>query len=245
MFDIHGKKVLLTGATGGIGRGIVKLIHELGGVIAISGSRQEALSEITEEFGENIYSIQADFSQQAQVEELVSKAQDKMGGLDILICNAGITDDKLTLRMSNASWQRVIDINLTSTFILNRNAARIMLKNRQGRIINISSVVASTGNPGQANYVASKSGMIGLTKTIAQELAGKNITANCIAPGFITSPMTDKLTDAQKENIIKNIPMGEIGKPEDISAAVVFLMSDEARYITGHTLHVNGGMYTN
>ncbi|MBQ4875363.1 MAG: 3-oxoacyl-[acyl-carrier-protein] reductase [Rickettsiaceae bacterium H1] len=241
MFDIKGKRILLTGATGGIGKAILEAANKLEAKVIISGTREQALSELREEFG--VYIIKADLSDKNQIEDLVKNAQAKMGGIDILICNAGITDDKLILRMDDESWEKLIRINLTSTFMLNRNVAKIMLKQRYGRIINMSSVVAFTGNAGQANYVAAKAGMVGMTKSIALELASKNITANCIAPGFIATPMTARIREAQKENIIKNIPVGKIGEPKDIAAAAIFLMSDEAKYITGQTIHVNGGMY--
>ncbi len=244
MFNISGKKVLLTGGTGGIGFEIAKSICKLGGIVTISGTREDALLSIKDELGESVHTIKANLSEEKDVESLVDQAYEKMAALDVLICNAGITDDKLVLRMNNESWDNVLNINLRSTFILNRQALRIMSKQKYGRVINMSSIVGCTGNPGQANYVASKAGMIGMTKSLALEFAGRNITANCIAPGFIETPMTDKLSDAQKENIIKNIPMKKIGEPSDIAAAAIFLMSDEAKYITGQTIHVNGGMYS-
>ena len=241
MFNVKGKKVLITGATGGIGRSILGELSKLGSVVTISGTKEDVLSDLGSRF--NIHTIKADLADKNQIHDLVVHAREKMMGIDVLICNAGITDDKLILRMSDESWDRVINVNLTSTFILNRNVARIMLKQRYGRIINMASIVAFTGNQGQANYVASKAGMVGMTKSIALELASKNITANCVAPGFIKTPMTDQLTNIQQEKITKNIPMGKIGEPKDIAAATIFLMSDEARYITGQTIHVNGGMY--
>ena len=243
MFSIKGKKILLTGATGGIGQDIARAVHQLGAIITISGTREEALSQIKSELADNVYTIKTNLSEESEVESLINAAHEKMNGLDVLICNAGITDDKLILRMANESWDKIMNVNLRSTFILNRNALRLMSKQKYGRIINMSSIVGCTGNPGQANYVASKAAMIGMTKSIALEFAARNITANCIAPGFIETPMTDKLSDAQKENITKNIPMRKRGTPNDIAAAAIFLMSDEAKYITGQTLHVNGGMY--
>ncbi len=240
MFELKGKKVLLTGGTSGIGKQILSTLSELEAVITTCGTREEALSSIASEFKVN--AVKADLSDREQVNNLVDTAYEKMGGIDALVCNAGITDDKLLLRMSDESWDKVININLTSTFLLNRRVARIMSRQRYGRIINMSSVVAFAGNPGQVNYVASKSGMVGMTKSIALELAGRNVTANCIAPGFIKTPMTDKLSDAQVERALSKVPLGCIGEPGDIAAAVVFLMSDEAKYITAQTLHINGGM---
>ncbi len=242
MFDITGKRILLTGATGGIGKRILETLHNLGVVITISGTRKEVLADLQSQF-QGIHVIRADLADRQEVEGLAIKAQEKMGGIDGLICNSGITNDQLLVRMSNYAWDDVININLTSTFILNRNVAKIMFRQKKGRIINISSIVGSIGNQGQANYAASKAGVDGMTKSIALELANRNITANCIAPGFIKTPMTDKLAEVRKSKIIESIPMKRVGEPKDVAYAVVFLMSDEASYITGQVLHINGGMY--
>lgn len=241
MSVIANKRVLLTGATGGIGIAILRALSDIDATITISGTRTDVLTDLSSQFG--VYTVKADLSDAEQIKNIVHVARDKMGGVDVLICNAGIAEDKLVLRMSDESWDDVINVNLRSVFLLNRDVAKIMLKQRYGRIINMSSVVAFTGNAGQANYVAAKAGMVGLTKTIALELASKSITANCIAPGFIDTPMTDKLTDIQKHNIIRNIPMGKMGAASDIASAAMFLMSDGAKYITGQTIHVNGGLY--
>ena len=242
MFSLTGKTALITGASGGIGAAIAKALYEAGAKIAISGTRVNALEELKNQIGEGVHVLPCNLSSPEDVEKLVPAAEAALGGVDILVNNAGITRDGLAMRMKDEDWQAVIDVNLTANFRLSRAAVKLMMRKRFGRIINITSVVGVTGNPGQANYVASKAGLIGMTKSFAQELATRNITANCIAPGFIASPMTDVLNDKQKEAILGRIPAGRMGGPTDIAAAVVYLASDEAGYVTGQTLHVNGGM---
>jgi 3-oxoacyl-[acyl-carrier protein] reductase len=241
MFDLSGKKALVTGATGGIGGAIARALHKAGAQVALSGTRQEALDAIAAELPGSV-ALRCDLSDAAQTDALVARAEEGLGGLDILVANAGITKDGLLLRMKDDDFERVLDINLGSYFRLARAASKGMMKRRHGRIIAITSIVGVTGNPGQANYAASKAGMIGFTKSMAAELASRGITANCVAPGFIVSPMTDALNDAQKEAITGNIPAARLGQPNDIAAAVLYLSSDEASYVTGQTLHVNGGM---
>ena len=243
MFDLTGKTALVTGATGGIGAAIAKALHKAGATVAISGTRAQVLEELKAELGgERVVVLPCNLSDAAAVEKLVPEAEAAMGSLDILVNNAGITKDGLAMRMKDEDWASVIDVNLTASFRLARAAMRNMMKKRHGRIINITSVVGVTGNPGQANYVASKAGVIGLTKSLAQELAARNVTVNAVAPGFIATPMTDVLNDKQKEMILGRVPAGKLGTPEDIAAAVIYLASDEANYVTGQTLHVNGGM---
>ena len=241
--DFTGKKVLLTGATGGIGQAVLKAFIEAGATVVASGTRQEVLEEICRKLGDRAIPITCNLRDQESIKSLVNLSIEKMGSIDILVCNAGITKDNLSMMMKIDDWNDVINVNLTSTFLLNQLASKIMLKQKFGRVVNIASVVGVTGNPGQANYVASKAGMIGFTKSIADEFATRNITFNCIAPGFIESPMTDKLNEVQKEQIAKRIPMGRIGTPEEIAHGVLFLASDKSSYITGHTLHINGGMF--
>ena len=242
MFNLTGKTALITGASGGIGAAIAKALHNAGATIAISGTRVEKLEELKAQIGANVHVLPCNLSSAEDVEKLIPAAEAAMGGLDILVNNAGITKDGLAMRMKDDDWQAVIDVNLTSNFRLCRAAMRGMMKKRAGRIVNITSIVGVTGNPGQANYVASKAGVIGLSKSLAQELATRGVTVNCIAPGFIATPMTDVLNDKQKEGILAKIPAGRMGGPEDIAAAVLYLASDEAGYVTGQTLHVNGGM---
>lgn len=242
MFNFTGKTALITGASGGIGAAIAMALHKAGATIAISGTRVEKLEDLKAQIGENVHVLPCNLSSAEDVEKLIPAAEAAMGGLDILVNNAGITKDGLAMRMKDDDWQAVIDVNLTSNFRLCRAAMRGMMKKRAGRIVNITSIVGVTGNPGQANYVASKAGVIGLSKSLAQELATRGVTVNCIAPGFIATPMTDVLNDKQKETILTKIPAGRMGTPEDIAAAVLFLASDEAGYVTGQTLHVNGGM---
>jgi 3-oxoacyl-[acyl-carrier protein] reductase len=242
MFDLTGKTALITGASGGIGAAIAMALHAAGATIAISGTRVEKLEELKAQIGANVHVLPCNLSSAEDVEKLIPAAEAAMGGLDILVNNAGITKDGLAMRMKDDDWQAVIDVNLTSNFRLCRAAMRGMMKKRAGRIINITSIVGVTGNPGQANYVASKAGVIGLTKSLAQELATRNVTVNCIAPGFIATPMTDVLNEKQKESILGRIPAGRMGGPSDIAAAVLYLASEEAGYVTGQTLHVNGGM---
>ena len=241
MFDLTGKKALVTGATGGIGGAIARALHAAGAHVALSGTRQEALDALSAQLPGSV-TLACNLSDPAQTDGLVARVEEALGGLDILVANAGITKDGLLLRMKDEDFERVLDVNLGSYFRLARAASKGMMKQRMGRIIGITSVVGVTGNPGQANYAASKAGMIGFTKSIAQELASRGITANCIAPGFIVSPMTDALNDGQKEAITKSIPAARLGQPDDIAAAVVYLASDQASYVTGQTLHVNGGM---
>ena len=242
MFSLTGKTALITGASGGIGAAIAKALHDAGAAIAISGTRVEVLEKVKAEIGERVHILPCNLSKAEDVEKLIPAAEAALGGLDILINNAGITKDGLAMRMKDEDWQSVIDVNLTSNFRLSRAAMRSMMKKRWGRIINITSIVGVTGNPGQVNYVASKAGLIGMTKSLAQELASRNVTVNCVAPGFIATPMTDALNEKQKEAILTRIPAGRMGGAADIAAAVVYLASDEAAYVTGQTLHVNGGM---
>lgn len=241
MFDLTGKKALVTGATGGLGQAIAKALSAQGAQVAISGTREAVLNEVASQI-EGSIPLVANLSDIAQAEALVGQAETALGGLDILVANAGVTKDGLLLRMKNEDFDDVLKINLYSYFAMVRGAMKGMMKRRNGRIIGISSVVGVTGNGGQANYAASKAGMIGFTKSIAQEVATRGITANCIAPGFIVSPMTDVLTEAQKESIFSSIPAGRMGEANEIAAAAVYLASNEAAYVTGQTLHVNGGM---
>lgn len=241
MFDLTGKTALVTGATGGIGGAIARALHAAGAQVALSGTRQEALDALAGELAGSV-ALACDLSDPVQTDALVGRAEAALGGLDILVANAGITKDGLLLRMKDEDFERVLDINLGSYFRLARAASKGMMKRRHGRIIAITSVVGVTGNPGQSNYAASKAGMIGFTKSMASELASRGITANCVAPGFIVSPMTDALNEAQKATITANIPAARLGEGDDIAAAVVYLASNEASYVTGQTLHVNGGM---
>ncbi len=243
MFDLSGKTALITGATGGIGAAIAKALHGAGVTVAISGTRAAVLEELKAELGgERVHIVPCNLSDAADVEKLVPAAEAAMGSVDILVNNAGITRDGLSMRMKDEDWQAVLDVNLTASFRLARAAMRPMMKKRWGRIVNITSVVGVTGNPGQANYVASKAGIIGLSKSLAAELASRNITVNCVAPGFIETPMTDVLNDKQKEAILTKVPAGRLGSPQEVAAAVLFLASEESAYVTGQTIHVNGGM---
>jgi 3-oxoacyl-[acyl-carrier protein] reductase len=242
MFDLTGKCALVTGASGGIGGAIARLLHAQGATVALSGTRREALDVMAAELGERAYVTPANLSDAASVAGLVPAAEEAMGQVDILINNAGLTRDNLAMRMKEEEWDDVLRVNLTSSFQLSKACLRGMMKRRFGRIIGITSIVGVTGNPGQANYAASKAGMIGMTKSLAQEVASRGITVNCVAPGFIASAMTDALADAQKEKLNAAIPMGRMGSAEDIAAAVVYLASEQASYVTGQTLHVNGGM---
>jgi 3-oxoacyl-[acyl-carrier protein] reductase len=242
MFDLFGKTALITGATGGIGEAIAKALHGQGAVVALSGTRKAALDEMKERLKERVHVFTCDLAKPEEVERLVPDAEAAMGTLDILINNAGVTRDGLAMRMKDTDWAEVVEVNLTAGFKLARAAMRGMMKRRFGRIIGITSVVGITGNAGQANYAASKAGMIGLTKALAQELGSRNITVNCIAPGFIATRMTDVLKDNQKAAMIARVPLERLGTPAEIAAAAVYLASDEAAYVTGHTLHVNGGM---
>jgi 3-oxoacyl-[acyl-carrier protein] reductase len=243
MFSLAQKTALVTGATGGIGAAIAKALHGAGATVAISGTRVAVLEELKAALGaERVHVLPCNLSSAEEVEKLVPAAEAAMGGLDILVNNAGITKDGLAMRMKDEDWQAVLDVNLSSAFRLSRAAMRGMMKKRWGRIISITSVVGVTGNPGQANYVASKAGIIGLSKSLAQELAARNVTVNCVAPGFIATAMTEVLNDKQKETILGRIPAGRMGGPDDVAAAVLYLASEEAGYVTGQTLHVNGGM---
>ncbi|PIR31858.1 MAG: beta-ketoacyl-ACP reductase [Alphaproteobacteria bacterium CG11_big_fil_rev_8_21_14_0_20_44_7] len=242
MFNLDNKTALITGASGGIGREIAKTLVAQGAKIAISGTNEERLQQTASEIGGDVVILTADLSNRESVENMAKQAEEKLGQVDILVNNAGITKDGLFMRMKDEDWDSVINVNLTSAFILSRTLIKGMFKRRYGRIINISSVVGTSGNPGQANYCASKGGLVAMTKSIAQEAASRNITANCIAPGFIETAMTDKLNDQQKEAILKNIPTGAMGTAQDIAAAALFLAAEESKYITGQTIHVNGGM---
>jgi len=243
MFSLAGKTALITGASGGIGAAVAKALHAAGATIAISGTRANVLEELKAALGgERVHVVPCNLSSAEDVEKLVPSAEAAMGGLDILVNNAGITRDGLAMRMKDDDWQAVLDVNLTSSFRLARAAMKLMMKKRWGRIVSVTSVVGVTGNPGQANYVASKAGLIGLSKSLAQELASRNVTVNCVAPGFITTAMTEALNDKQKEAILGRIPAGRMGSSDDIAAAVLYLASEEAGYVTGQTLHVNGGM---
>ena len=242
MFSLDGKKALVTGATGGIGEYIARALHAQGAEVILSGRCQEKLEEVASSLGSRAHIVVSDLSNEDDVENLIPKAIEVAGGMDILVNNAGITRDGLIMRMKDEDWQGVLKVNLESAFRLCRAAVRPMMKNRFGRIINITSIVGVTGNPGQSNYCAAKAGLIGMSKSLAAEIAARGITVNCVAPGFITSPMTDVLPDAQKEALLKGIPAGRMGSPQEIAAAVSFLASAEAAYVTGQTLHVNGGM---
>jgi 3-oxoacyl-[acyl-carrier protein] reductase len=242
MFDLTGKTALVTGATGGIGSAIARALHQQGATVALSGTRREALDHLAAELKERAHVLPCDLSDKDAVETLVPNAEEAMGKLDILVANAAINRDNLLVQLSDQAWDEVIAVNLSATFRLARAAVRTMMRRRFGRIIGITSVVGVTGNPGQANYTAAKAGMIGMMKSIAAEYAKRGVTANCIAPGFVTSPMTDKLNDKQREAILGRVPAGRLGTPDDVAASVVFLASDEAAYVTGQTLHVNGGM---
>jgi 3-oxoacyl-[acyl-carrier protein] reductase len=242
MFDLTGKCALITGASGGIGGAIAQALHGAGATVALSGTRVEPLEALAAQLGSRAHVLPCNLSDAEAVEALPKQAIEAMGAVDILVNNAGITRDQLFMRMSDEEWQSVLDVNLTSTMRLCRGVMRPMMKARWGRIINISSIVGATGNPGQANYAASKAGMVGMTKSIAYEVASRGITANAVAPGFIATAMTDKLTDDQKAAINVKIPAARMGTAEEIAAAVLYLASPEAGYVTGTTLHVNGGM---
>jgi len=241
MFDLSGKTALVTGATGGIGGAIARALHAQGAKVAISGTRREVLDSLAAEIG-GAAVLPCDLANKDSVEALVPDAEKALGQLDILVANAGITKDNLFIALKDEDWDQVLNVNLTSTFRLARAAVKLMMRKRFGRIIGITSVVGITGNPGQANYTATKAGMIGMFKSIGKEYAKRGVTANCVAPGFIATPMTDKLNDKQREAILTMVPAGRLGAGADVAAAVVYLASDEAAYVTGQTLHVNGGM---
>jgi 3-oxoacyl-[acyl-carrier protein] reductase len=242
MFDLTGKTALVTGATGAIGEAIARALHSQGATLAISGTRREALDKLAAALGERVHVLPCDLGNAEQVEALVPKAEETMQKLDVLVANAGVNKDNLFVQLKDEDWDKVIAVNLTATFRLTRAAVTRMMRRRWGRIIGISSVVGYTGNPGQGNYTASKAGMVGMLKSVAAEYARRNVTANCIAPGIITSAMTDKLNEKQREAIIGRVPMGRLGTPQDIASAAVYLASEEAAYVTGQTIHVNGGM---
>jgi 3-oxoacyl-[acyl-carrier protein] reductase len=242
MFDLTGKNALITGASGGIGGEIAKALHKAGATVAISGTRLEPLEALAAELGDRVHVLTCNLSDFEAVEALPKQAADAMGSVDILINNAGITRDNLFMRMSDDEWQSVIDVNLTATMKLCKGVLRGMMKARWGRIVNISSVVGATGNPGQGNYAASKAGMVGMSKSLAYEVASRGITVNAVAPGFIATAMTDKLNEDQKSAILTQIPAGRMGDANEIAAAVLYLSSSEAGYVTGTTVHVNGGM---
>jgi 3-oxoacyl-[acyl-carrier protein] reductase len=242
MFDLTGKTALITGASGGIGAAIARALHGQGAAVALSGTRREALEQLAGALGDRAHACPADLADPAAAGALIATAEAALGTLDILVNNAGLTRDGLALRMSDADWQRVLEVDLAAPFRLARAALKSMLRRRAGRIINIGSVVGSTGNPGQANYAAAKAGLIGLTKSLAQEVASRGITVNLIAPGFVETAMTDALPEANREALAKRIPLGRLGQPADIAAAVAYLAAEEAGWVTGAVLHVNGGM---
>jgi 3-oxoacyl-[acyl-carrier protein] reductase len=242
MFDLKGKRALVTGATGGIGRAIAKALHDQGATVGLSGTRGEALGALAAELETNVHTFPCDLAEKSAVEGLIPAAEAAMGEIEILVNNAGITRDNLLLRMTDEEWESVLSVNLTAGFRLCRACLKGMIRRRSGRIIGISSVVGVTGNPGQANYCAAKAGMAGMYKSLAAEVASRNVTVNCVAPGFIESPMTDKLNDKQKQGILAAVPMGRLGSGVDVAAAVVYLASAQASYVTGQTIHVNGGM---
>ena len=242
MFDLTGRKALVTGATGGLGGAIARGLHAAGATVALSGTRAEALEALAAELGERTAVVPANLADAASVEALVPSAEAAIGPLDILVNNAGITRDNLFMRMKDEEWDSVIAVNLTAAFRLSRAAVKGMMRRRYGRIIGIGSVVGTTGNPGQGNYAAAKAGLVGLTKALAGEVASRGITVNCIAPGFIASPMTDALNEKQREGILTRVPAGRLGEGAEVAAAALYLASAEAGYVTGQTLHVNGGM---
>jgi 3-oxoacyl-[acyl-carrier protein] reductase len=242
MFDLTGKTALVTGATGGIGGAIARAFHQQGATVAVSGTRREVLDQLAAELKDRVHVLPCNLADKDEVEALVPKAEEAMGKLDVLVANAGITKDNLLVQLRDEDWDQVVAVNLTATFRLARAAVRGMMRRRSGRVIGITSVVGVTGNPGQGNYTATKAGMIGMIKSIAAEYAKRGVTANCIAPGFIATAMTDKLNDKQREAILARVPAGRLGGGSDVAAAAVFLASDEAGYVTGQTLHVNGGM---
>jgi 3-oxoacyl-[acyl-carrier protein] reductase len=242
MFELTGRKALVTGASGPIGGGIARVLHAQGAIVAISGTRREALDKLAADLGDRVHVLAANLADAGETDALVPRAEEAMGQLDILVANAGITRDNLFVQLRDEDWDQVIAVNLSATFRLARAAVRGMMRRRFGRVVAITSVVGATGNPGQANYVAAKAGITGMIKAIGQEYAKRGVTANCVAPGFIVSPMTDKLTDKQREGILARIPAARAGTVDEVAAAVAFLATNEAGYMTGQTLHVNGGM---
>lgn len=242
MIDLSGKSALITGASGGIGSAIARALHAQGASVALSGTREEALNAIAEELNDRTHVVPANLGDADSLAGLIPAAEEAMGQIDILVNNAGLTRDNLAMRMKDEEWDKVVEVNLGAAFKLSRGVLRNMMKNRWGRIINITSIVGTTGNAGQANYAASKAGLVGMSKSLAHEVASRGICVNCVAPGFIVTPMTDALSDDQKKNLLNAIPSGRLGEAEDVAACVAFLASEEAGYITGQTLHVNGGM---
>jgi 3-oxoacyl-[acyl-carrier protein] reductase len=242
MFELTGKRALVTGASGGIGGTIARALHAQGATVGLSGTRQDALEALAADLGDNTHVLPCDLSDAEQVSGLIEQAEEAVGELDILVNNAGRTRDNLFARIADSDWESILAVNLTAAFKLSRDALRGMVRRRGGRIISITSVVAATGNPGQSNYVAAKAGLTGMTKALAQEVAKRNITINCIAPGFISTAMTDALNEKQRATILERVPAGRLGEPADVAAAAVFLASESAGYITGQTIHVNGGM---
>ena len=242
MFDLSGKCALVTGASGGLGSAIATALHKAGAKVALSGTREDPLNALAAELGEGAYVVPANLSDPDSVTALPKAAIEAMGSIDILVNNAGITRDNISMRLKDADWDDVMQVNLKAALKLTQGVMRGMMKKRTGRIINITSIVGITGNPGQVNYAASKAGMIGMSKSFAHELASRNITVNCIAPGFIESPMTDGLTEDQKNSLLTNVPAGRLGKAHEVAAGVLYLASDEADYVTGQTLHIYGGM---
>ncbi|MBT5647831.1 MAG: 3-oxoacyl-[acyl-carrier-protein] reductase [Rhodospirillaceae bacterium] len=242
MFALADKKVVVTGASGGIGGAIARAMHEQGATVALAGRNREALDALAADLGDRCHVIVGELSDTEAADAMLAEASDAMDGIDVLVNNAGLTRDNLAMRIKDEDWQAVIDVNLTATFRLSRAVLRGMMKARWGRIINVTSIVGVTGNPGQTNYAASKAGIIGMSKSLAGEVATRGITVNCIAPGFIATAMTESLSDDQKDKLVGAVPAGRLGTPEDVAACAVFLASDEAAYVTGQTLHVNGGM---
>lgn len=242
MFELTDKRALVTGATGSIGGGIARALHQQGAVVGISGTRQDALAKLAGELGDRCHVLPCDLADPAAVEQLVPQAEAAMGQVEVLVNNAGLTRDALFVRISDADWEKVITVNLTAAFRLSRAVLMPMMRARRGRIISVSSVVAVTGNAGQGNYAASKAGLMGMTKALAQEVASRGVTANCIAPGFVGSAMTEALSEKQQDAILARVPMRRLGTVGEIAAAAVFLASDEAAYVTGQTIHINGGM---
>ena len=242
MFDLTDKNALVTGASGGIGGAIARALHAAGARVGLSGTRAGALDALAGELGDGAFAVPADLSSANGAKTLVKDAEAALGGIDILVNNAGLTRDQLAVRMSDEDWQMVLDVNLTAAFRLSRGFLRGMMKKRWGRIVSVTSIVGVPGNPGQVNYAASKAALIGMSKSLAQEVASRNITVNCVAPGFIDTPMTEGLSAEQKQDLTARIPAGRFGEPADVAGACVFLASDEASYVTGQTLHVNGGM---
>jgi len=242
MFDLSGKGALVTGASGGIGGAIARALHAAGATVALSGTRKDALEALAAELGERAHAVPANLGEADAPAQLAKDAETAIGTLDILVNNAGLTRDMLAMRLSDEDWNQVIAVNLTAAFRLSRAVLRGMMRRRWGRILNITSVVGATGNAGQANYAASKAGLVGMAKSMAQEVASRGITINCVAPGFIATAMTDVLKDDVKEKLLGAVPAGRFGSPEDVAAGVLYLASDEAAYVTGQTLHINGGM---